>query len=46
MTSVERFIADRTLTLVEGVVGGRRVQWIEGERPEGATETEKWKWAA
>ena len=39
MTSFERFITDRTLTLVTGVVNGRRVQWIDGERPEGATET-------
>ena len=46
MTSLERFIADRTLVLVDGVEKGRRVQWIDGERPEGATETEKWKWAA
>jgi hypothetical protein len=46
MTSFERFIADRTLTLVEGVVNGRRTQWIDGERPEGATETGRWKWVA
>ena len=46
MTSVERFMVDSPLTLVDGVVDGRRVQWIDGERPEGAMETEKWKWAS
>lgn len=46
MTSVEQFIADRTLTLVEGVVNGRRTQWIDVEHPEGATEIGRWKWAA
>ena len=44
MTDVERFMADRTLILVDGVVNGRHTQWIDGERPDGATETGRWKW--